>query len=137
MSRNGIGQSVRRVEDPRFLTGRGRYVDDIALPRMAHGAVLASPHAHARIRAIDTAAAKAMPGVLAVLTGADAKADGLKPLPHVPVPMKPPADIVLQNRDGSEWGIAPQEPLPTDRVRYVGQQVAIVVAETIAAAKDA
>ncbi len=78
-----------------------------------------------------------MPGVLAVLTGADVKAAGLKDVPHTPIPSKPPADILLPNRDGSEHGYAPQELLPTDRVRYVGQQVAMVVAETLAQAKDA
>jgi carbon-monoxide dehydrogenase large subunit len=78
-----------------------------------------------------------MPGVLAVLTGLDVKADGLKDIPHTPIPSKPPADILLINRDGSEHGYAPQELLPTDRVRYVGQQVVMVVAESITAAKDA
>ena len=73
--------------------------------------------------AIDTAAARAMPGVLAVLTGADVVADGLKDIPHTPIPSKPPADILLINRDGSAHGYAPQQLLPTDRVRYVGQQV--------------
>ena len=78
-----------------------------------------------------------MPGVLAVLTGADVVADGLKEVPHTPIPMKPPADILLKNRDGSEHGYAPQQLLPTDRVRYVGKQVVMVVADTLAAAKDA
>src|SRR5436305_13813372 len=75
MAKFGIGQAVRRVEDARFITGAGRYVDDISLPGMVHGVVLLSPHAHARIRKIDTAKAKAAPGVLLVLTGADAAAD--------------------------------------------------------------
>ena len=119
------------------LTGSGRYSDDVSLPGQAYAYVLRSPHAHARIRSIDTAAARAMPGVLAVLTGADVEADGLKDVPHTPIPMKPPADILLNNRDGSAHGYAPQELLPTDRVRYVGQQVVMVVAESIAAAKDA
>jgi carbon-monoxide dehydrogenase large subunit len=96
-----------------------------------------SPHAHAVIRSIDTAAARAMPGVLAVLTGADVNADGLKDVPHTPIPSKPPADILLINRDGSEHGYAPQELLATGKVRYVGQQVVLVVAESIATAKDA
>ena len=78
-----------------------------------------------------------MPGVLAVLTGADAKSDGLKAIPHTPIPMKPPADILLVNRDGSAHGYAPHDALPADRVRYVGEQVAMVIAETINAAKDA
>jgi carbon-monoxide dehydrogenase large subunit len=132
-----IGQPLRRKEDLRLLTGRGRYSDDVSLPGQAYAYVLRSPHAHARIRGIDTSAARAMPGALAVLTGADVTADGLKDVPHTPIPMKPPADIALANRDGSAHGYAPQELLPTDRVRYVGQQVAMVVAETLAAAKDA
>ena len=125
-----IGQPLRRKEDLRLVTGNGRYSDDVSLPGQAYAAILRSPHAHARIRAIDTAAARAMPGVLAVLTGADVVADGLKDIPHTPIPMKPPADILLVNRDGSPHGYAPQELLPTDRVRYVGQQVVMVVAET-------
>ena len=132
-----IGQPLRRKEDLRLLTGSGRYSDDVSLPGQAYAFVLRSPHAHARIRSIDTTAARAMPGVLAVLTGADVAAAGLKDIPHTPIPSKPPADILLINRDGSEHGYAPQELLPTDRVRYVGQQVVMVVAESIAAAKDA
>jgi len=132
-----IGQPLRRKEDLRLLTGSGRYSDDVSLPGQAYAFVLRSPHAHARIRSIDVTAARAMPGVLAVLTGADIKAGGLKDIPHTPIPSKPPADILLVNRDGSAHGYAPQELLPTDRVRYVGQQVVMVVAETIAAARDA
>ena len=132
-----IGQPLRRKEDLRLLTGQGRYSDDLNLPGQAYTFVLRSPHAHARVRSIDTAAARAMPGVLAVLTGADVKADGLKTIPHTPIPSKPPADILLINRDGSAHGMAPQELLPTDRVRYVGQQVVMVVAETVVQAKDA
>jgi carbon-monoxide dehydrogenase large subunit len=132
-----IGQPLRRKEDLRLVTGGGRYSDDVSLPGQAYAYVLRSPHAHARIRGIDTAAARAMPGVLAVLTGADVVADGLKEIPHTPIPSKPPADILLNNRDGSAHGYAPQQLLPTDRVRYVGQQVVMVVAESIAAAKDA
>src|SRR6201991_5296705 len=77
MAKFGIGQAVTRVEDQRFLTGQGRYVDDIVLPAMAHGVNVLSPHAHAKIKRIDTAKAKAAPGVLLVLTGADANADKL------------------------------------------------------------
>src|SRR4051812_19991839 len=132
-----IGQPLRRKEDLRLLTGKGRYSDDVSLPGQAYAAILRSPHAHARIRSIDTAAARGMPGVLAVLTGADVKADGLTDVPHTPIPMKPPADILLANRDGSPHGYAPQALLPTDRVRYVGQQVVMAVAETLAQAKDA
>jgi carbon-monoxide dehydrogenase large subunit len=132
-----IGQPLRRKEDLRLVTGRGRYSDDLNLPGQAYAHVLRSPHAHARIRSIDVEAARAMPGVLAVLTGTDVAAAGLIAIPHTPIPSKPPADILLINRDGSAHGVAPQELLPTDRVRYVGQQVAMVVAETVAQAKDA
>ena len=132
-----IGKPLLRKEDLRLLTGRGRYSDDVNLPGQAYAAFVRSPHAHARIKAIDISAAVKMPGVLAVLTGADAKSDGLKAIPHTPIPMKPPADILLVNRDGSAHGYAPHDALPADRVRYVGEQVAMVIAETINAAKDA
>jgi carbon-monoxide dehydrogenase large subunit len=132
-----IGQPLPRKEDFRFLTGGGRYSDDANLPEQAYAVFVRSPYAHARIRVIDTAAARAMPGVLTVLTGTDVAVDGLKNIPHTPLPMKPPADIALKNRDGSAHGYAPQALLPTDRVRYIGQQVVMVVAETVAAAKDA
>src|SRR4029079_1445858 len=132
-----IGQPLRRKEDLRLLIGSGRYSDDVSLPGQAYAFVLRSPHAQARIRSLHATAARAMPGVLAVLTGLDVKAAGLKDIPHTPIPSKPPADILLINRDGSEHGYAPQELLPTDRVRYVGQQVVMVMAESIAAAKDA
>src|SRR5580700_9772121 len=79
----GIGQTVRRKEDARLVTGRGNYSDDVNLPGQAYGAAVRSPHAHALIRAIDVAAARAMPGVLAVLTGEDALADGLTRIPHL------------------------------------------------------
>jgi carbon-monoxide dehydrogenase large subunit len=132
-----IGQPLRRKEDLRLVTGQGRYSDDLSLPGQAYAVFVRSPHAHARIGRIDSAAARAMPGVLAVLTGVDVTADRLKPIPHTPIPMKPPADIELKNRDGSAHGYAPQPLLPTDRVRYVGQQVVMVVAESVAVAKDA
>src|SRR5690242_7336349 len=77
MAKFGIGQAVRRVEDQRFLTGHGRYIDDISVPGQVYGVALLSPHAHARIKRVDVAKAKAAPGVLAVLTGADAVADKL------------------------------------------------------------
>ena len=132
----GIGKPVRRKEDLRLLTGRGCYSDDFNFPGQAYGAALRAPHAHALIRSIDVAAARAMPGVLAVLTGADARADGLKVIPHLAAPGAPP-DLVLHNRDGSAVPVAPHHILPTDRVRHVGTAVAFVIAETIAAAKDA
>src|SRR4051794_33607775 len=77
-----IGKPLQRKEDPRLLTGSGRFSDDVTLPGQAYAFVLRSPHAHARIRSIDTKAARTMPGVLAVLTGADVNADGLKDIPH-------------------------------------------------------
>src|SRR5438445_12521965 len=86
MNRNGIGQPARRVEDQRFLTGRSRYVDDIQLPHMLHGAVVMSPHAHARIRSIDVSAAMKSEGVHLVLTGADAKKENLSGIPAVFMP---------------------------------------------------
>jgi aerobic carbon-monoxide dehydrogenase large subunit len=132
----GIGDPVRRKEDARLLTGRGCYSDDINLPGQAYATALRAPHAHALIRAIDIEAARAVPGVLAVLTGHDARADGLKPIPHPSAPGTAP-DLVLKNRDGSAVPVAPHHVLPTDRVRHVGTAVAFVIAETVAAAKDA
>jgi aerobic carbon-monoxide dehydrogenase large subunit len=132
----GIGQTVRRKEDARLVTGRGNYSDDVNLPGQAYGAAVRSPHAHALIRSIDVAAARAMPGVLAVLTGQDALADGLTRIPHLAAAGTPP-DIVLHNRDGSPVPVAPHHVLATDRVRHVGAAVAFVIAETVAQAKDA
>ncbi len=128
MNRYGIGQPVRRVEDRRFLTGHGRYVDDLALPRQAYAFMLRSPHAHARIRAIDTTAATRAPGVLAVLTGADLARDKIGPIPC----MSP-----VTNRDGSPAFLPPRPAIVADRVRHVGDTVAMVVAETLASARDA
>jgi aerobic carbon-monoxide dehydrogenase large subunit len=124
----GIGQAVPRFEDPRLVRGGGRYVDDIVLPGMAFGHVLRSPHAHARIRSIDTEKARAAPGVLAVLTGADWVASGWGDLP-VPGGMK--------RRDGSAMYRPRYPALVSDRVRWVGDYVAFVVAETYLAAVDA
>src|ERR1700684_1095507 len=129
-----IGQTLRRKEDARLVTGRGCYSDDFNFPGQVYGAVVRSPHAHARIRAVDTAAARAMPGVLTVLTGADALADGLKRIPHLAAPGTAP-DIVLHNRDGSPVPAAPHLALSTDRVRHVGAAGAFVVAESVAQAK--
>jgi carbon-monoxide dehydrogenase large subunit len=123
MTQFGIGQPVRRVEDRRFITGRGRYLDDIARPRQAHAVFLRSPHAHAAIRAVDVSAAAAAPGVVAVLTGADLAADGLGTVPCV---------------SGVAGAVLPPRPaIVTDRVRHVGDTVAMVVAESAAAARDA
>src|SRR5438105_12109065 len=127
MGEFAIGQSVSRFEDPRLLRGGGRYVGDIVLPGMTFGYVLRSPHAHARIRWIDVTRAKAAPGVLAVLTGADWKASGWGDLP-VPGGLK--------RRDGSVFR-PPYAALVTDRVRFVGDYVAFIVAETYHQALDA
>jgi carbon-monoxide dehydrogenase large subunit len=128
MGEFAIGQGVPRFEDPRLLRGGGRYVDDIALPGMAFGHVLRSPHAHARIRKIDTTAAKAAPGVLCVLTGADWIASGWGDLP-VPATHK--------RRDGSGNFRPPYPALVKDEVRWAGDYVAFVVAETKHQAADA
>ncbi len=128
MGEFAIGQGVARFEDPRLLRGGGRYVDDIVLPRMAMGYVLRSPHAHAKIRAIDIARAIAAPGVLLVLTGADWKRSGWGDLP-VPGGQK--------RRDGSPMYRSPYPALAEDRVRWVGDYLAFVVAETYAQAADA
>ena len=132
----GIGIALRRREDPRLLMGRGCYTDDFSLAQEAHMAVLRAPHAHARIVAIDKAAAVALPGVLAVLTGADFVADGHQPMTHMPTSQSPP-DIRLDNEDGTPLEIPRQYPLALDRVRFVGEAVALAVAESAAAAEDA
>jgi carbon-monoxide dehydrogenase large subunit len=132
MDKFGWGQPVRRREDVRLLTGAGVFVEDRPAAGMAHAVVLRSPHAHARIRAIDVAAARGAPGVLAVLTGEDAATAGLRPIP---------CDFTLPAFPGSPKGagiVKPPYPvLAGDRVRYVGDPVAFVVAETREAARDA
>ncbi len=134
-----IGKAVPRVEDARFLTGRGRYTDDHALEGQVHCAFLRSPHAHALIRGIDASAALAMPGVLAVLTGADWTADGLGLIEHA----ANPADAldVKQRAFGPLDGVAvpeiPHGPLAIGRARFVGEPVAAVVALTAGQARDA
>ena len=130
-----IGQPVRRREDLRLVTGKGNYTDDVSLPGQAYAAMVRSPHAHARIRGIDTAAALAVPGVLAVLTGRDLVADGLKPIPHK-VWSQHPAEVMLAPRGNFKTFTAPHYPLPPDKVRFVGEAVAMVVAKSIGAAKD-
>jgi carbon-monoxide dehydrogenase large subunit len=128
MAKFGLSQSVRRVEDPRLLKGEGRYTDDIAMPGQAHGVVLRSPHAHARITALDTAEARGLPGVLAVVTGADMRAAGLGDVPCV---------IPLKNKDGSPRSETPRLALAEGVVRHVGDPVAFIVAETPQQARDA
>lgn len=130
-----IGKPIVRKEDLRLVAGRGRYSDDTSLPGQAYAVFVRSPHAHAHVRSIDTTAARAMPGILAVLTGTDAVADKLNPIPHNP--SKLGSDIQLKNSNGSEQGYAPHAVLVVDRVRHLGEAVAMVVAETLAMARDA
>ncbi|WP_119419344.1 xanthine dehydrogenase family protein molybdopterin-binding subunit [Desertibaculum subflavum] len=128
MGQFGIGQSVTRFEDPRLIQGRGRFQSDVNIPGQAYAVFLRSPHAHAKIRSIDLAAAQAAPGVIAVYDGKAYAADGLG-MPKATMPRKRP--------DGSPM-FAPQRPaLVIDRVRYVGDPVAMVIADTLAQAKDA
>ncbi|MFD2182032.1 xanthine dehydrogenase family protein molybdopterin-binding subunit [Rhodoplanes azumiensis] len=128
MGEFGIGQPVRREEDPYLLRGQGRYVGDVALPGELRAVVVRSPHAHADILGIDAEAARSMPGVVLVLTGRDAAAAALgTQRPHTR----------RTRRDGSPAFVTPQPMLATDRVRHVGEAVALVVAETLNQAKDA
>src|SRR6516164_9393090 len=123
-----LGQAVPRTEDPRLLTGRGRYIDDFVLPRLAHAHVLRSPYAHARLGRVDIRAAQEMPGVLAVLTGDDWAAERFgAPRPVIP----------RQRRDGSPMFVPSRPALAKDRVMLVGDPIAFVVAESLDLAKDA
>ena len=131
-----IGQPIRRKEDVRLLTGRGRFSDDFSLPDQAYGVVVRSPYPHAEIRAIDADRARQLPGVLGIYTGADCAADNLGDIPHRPLP-KTKHDLKLTGANGAEVFIGPHVLLPTDRVRHVGEAVAMVVAETRAQALDA
>jgi carbon-monoxide dehydrogenase large subunit len=130
----GIGKPVLRQEDSRLLTGGGCYSDDVNLPGQAYTCFVRSPHAHARIVRVDTAAALAAPGVIAVLTGRDAATDGVKPITHTPVPANPHEEVI---RSRDVLFVAPHPPMPADRARFVGAIVAMVVADTPAAARDA
>jgi carbon-monoxide dehydrogenase large subunit len=124
----GIGASVKRREDFRFLTGQGTYTDDINRPNQTHAYILRSPHAHARINGIDTTAALEAPGVVAVFTGKDIAADKVNGLP---------CGWLIHSKDGSPMVEPPHPPLVLDKVVHVGDQVAVVVAETCEQAKDA
>ncbi len=128
MTKFGLAQSVRRVEDPRLLLGNGRYTDDIVLPGMLFGIVLRSPHAAAKLGAIDTAAAGSVPGVKAIYTAADLNKDGIGPLPCA---------VSLDNRDGSTMASPPHPVLADGAVRHVGDPVAFIVADSAKAARDA
>jgi len=123
----GIGQPVPRLEDPRFITGHGRFVDDIDLPRLCHGVVVMSPQAHARIKRVATANAKAAAGVIAVLTGADVEADKLGGF----------SPVMPEDMGGPKGYRTLRSILSIGKVRSVGERVAFVVAETLAQAKDA
>jgi len=127
-ARFGSGQPVRRLEDQSLLTGTGTFADDVAPPGHLHACFLRSPHAHARIVAIDVAAARAMRGVIAVYTGADLQRDGVKPIPNS-------ADF--KRADGSPTATPPRQVLAVDTVRFVGEAVAVVVANSRAEARDA
>jgi len=128
MDKFGIGQPVRRKEDVRLLTGRGTYTDDLSRPGMVHAYVLRSPHAHARILSIDTSMAEEAPGVVEVLTGLDAAADGIGLFPVM---------VDVPGKGGTKLFKTPREILQTKKVRFVGDPVALVLAETRAAAQDA
>ena len=128
MAKFGIGQAMTRREDLRLLTGKGQYIDDFSLPNEAHIAFVRSPHAHARIVSIDASAAKASPGVIAVLTGADLAADGVGDFPIMQG---------LARADGKPMTSPPYYPLAVDAARFVGQAVAAVVAQTRRQAEDA
>ena len=136
MARYGVGQAVSRKEDDRFTTGRGSYVDDLTLPEQAYAVMLRAPHAHAEIRGIDATAAQSAPGVLAVYTGADVAAAKLGNVPSLPRLYDPDgsrrAEIL-----GTRNIIPPRPLLAADRVRHVGDPVAMVVAESRLAALDA
>jgi len=124
---SALGKPVRRREDLRFITGRGRYTDDINQPGQLYGVFLRSPYARARIAAIDTSAALEVDGVEAVLTGADMAADGLGDLP---------CGWLVKQKDGSDMVSAPHPPLAVDRVNYVGEPFAVVVAQSLFAARQ-
>src|SRR5262249_5774445 len=128
LAKFGIGQPVLRSEDPVLLRGQGRFTDDVSVPGQAYAVIVRSRHAHGIIRAINTEAARALPGVLGVYTGADLVAAGYGTLKCI-VPFK--------NRDRSELKNPPRNALPTDKVRDVGDPVVFVVAETLVQAKDA
>src|ERR1044071_6101575 len=128
MNATGIGAAVRRKEDQRFVTGKGHYTDDVNRPGQCYAYFLRSPHAHARIKAIDGAAAAKMPGVLAVLTGDALAADKIGNLI---------CGWMITSKDGSQMKMAPHPAIAHGKANYVGDAVAVVVAETLSQAKDA
>src|SRR5262252_7248819 len=128
MQKYGVGQPVRRKEDDTLVRGKGKYTDDFSLPGQAYAWIVRSSHAHGLIKGIDIEAAKAMPGVLGVWTGADLASANYKPFT---------CGLPLKNRDGTPLLQTNRAALPTDKVRFVGDPVAFVVAETVAQARDA
>src|SRR5260370_906279 len=128
MSATGIGATVRRKEHQRSSTGKGTYTSDVNRPGQTHACFVRSPHAHARIKGIDAAAASKMPGVVAVLTGADLAADKLGNLI---------CGWMIHSKDGSAMKMAPHPALAQTKACHVGDPVAVVIAETLAQAKDA
>src|SRR5215475_2859394 len=128
MSATGIGAAVRRKEDLRFITGRGQYTDDVIRPGETRAVFVRSPHAHAKIKSIDTNAAKQMPGVLAVLTGAELAADKIGNLI---------CGWMIRSKDGSPMKMAPHPAIADGKANYVADPVAVVVAETLDQAEDA
>ena len=132
-AREGVGRPVLRKDDARLLVGDGCYSDDVNVVGQVYACFVRSPHAHADVGRIETAAARATPGVLAVLTGTDAVSDGIRPLTHSPMPANPHEEIIRRQHVAF---VAPHPPIPADRVRFVGEVVAIVVGQTPAAARD-
>ncbi|MDR6890468.1 MULTISPECIES: xanthine dehydrogenase family protein molybdopterin-binding subunit [Variovorax] len=127
-TRFGSGQAVRRLEDESLLAGAGRYTDDVTLPGQAHLVFVRSPYPHARIVSVDTAAAAAMPGVLRVITGAEMAEAGVQPMPGA---------AGFKRADGGDCASPPRRAMAHERVRFVGEAVAAVVAETVQQARDA
>ena len=136
VTHQGIGQPVPRKEDVRLLTGLGQFAADVVPFNTTHAMFVRSPHAHARIRSIDTSAARVAPGVHAIFTGADLVTAGMQPIPHNPQWTGPP-DVELTLRPGTKPYIAPHMPMPAEIVRFVGEAVAVVIAETVEDATDA
>jgi carbon-monoxide dehydrogenase large subunit len=128
MPDSGIGAPIKRREDFRFITGRGRYTDDINRPGQVYASFVRSPLAHAKIKSVDTGEAAQAPGVVAVFTGKDMEADGIGSLP---------CGWVVTGKDGEAHKAPPHWPLARDKVRYVGDHVAVVIAETQAQARAA
>ena len=128
MSATGIGAAVRRKEDLRFITGKGKYTDDVIRPGEARAVFVRSPHAHAKIKAIDTSAAKLLPGVIAVLTGKELANDKIGNLI---------CGWMIHSKDGTPMKMAPHPALAADKVCHVGDAVAVVIASTQAQARDA